>query len=85
MIRCYKCVLKAIVPDSWYLFSCTTVEQPQFNTEDMLCYLCTGREFLNKDTEVTGKKSIRTMLVQFGKGLSNIRNEWHSYEEYKTQ
>lgn len=63
MIWYHKFILKAIFPAIFFL------EQLQFNTRDILCYIDAAVEnfWTRKEIEVTGKKSVGAMLVQFGK------------------
>lgn len=61
----------------WYIFSCKSVELSQLHIETMLCYIGAAVENFStsKEGEVIGKKSIGTMLAQFGKG----KDEQYSY------
>lgn len=51
--------------------------------ETVLCYIGAVMETFHtsKEDKVIGKKSVGTMLAQFGKG----KDEQYSYGEYKTQ
>ena len=69
MIGFHKCILLAILPNTF--FSCKSVEQPQLNTEAMLCYIGVAvveNFWTSKEGDVIGKKLTRAMLTQFGKG-----------------